>query len=456
MEIDVVAAPAAPAAPGPADSILIEIVDDRGRPQASERIPVPEAGRFSTLALSFEVAGQAGQRRFSVRISGETGDPEVRDDTRPFYLKVSEQAVGPVLISLQPDWEPSFLIPSLDRVTDGGTRAYYWLTDSLVSLDGFRPASIRSVGRQARAAPLLVMHGYSATAPEWAQALVREADRLLILPAGAAPFDLPGLGVRVQAPRSGEWYAAENVPPSPLALELVGFSAEALPPLLRVRSVLADAGWSPLSLRRMRRGEETPVIVAGITRRRRWAVATAEGYWRWAFRPGSGRQLYRALWTGLAGWLVEGRGSGESGLEPNHRVVGRGEPLEWVAPSGVDSVRIDIRNERGDVVRTLGIAPGDSVNPILPPGRYDYSAQAFRDGRVAASSSGPTEVEEFSPELLPSPVVDPRSLQQISSAQGATGPDEGTRRLATMGWAYVLLILIFTAEWVVRRRIGLL
>ncbi len=450
------------------DSVRVEVVDDLDRVRASGWVPVPESGRFSSLSLSFPVMGAPGDRHFAARIAGPTGDLELGDDWRAFYIRVTEQPMGPVLISLRPDWEPSFLISNLDRVTDAPTAAYLWLANGLVALDNYRPVSLPTVRRSARDAPLLVLHGFGSDAPDWARTLAQEADRLLVFPAGDRPFDIPGWNVRVQAPNSGEWYASEAVPQSPLALELAGLSVDALPPLLRVRPILGQAAWSPLTVRRSRRGEETPAVVVGQRRGRRWAVASAEGYWRWAFRPGAGRQLYRSLWTGLAGWLMEGRGGGDFGLGPREKVVALGEPLRWVAPPSVDSVTLEMRSDTagggGGVVLQEAIAPADSFEAFLPPGRYEYSVRAFRSGRAAAAATGTVEVERFSPELLPSA---PATLVGQGGQAGAAGVGSseataspadspaGERRLATLGWPYLLLIMLFCAEWIIRRRIGL-
>jgi hypothetical protein len=434
----------------PADSVGLEVLDDRGRVQAAGRVEVPEAGRFAPLRLAFPVGGAAGLRRYTVRIA-DPADPEDRDNQRAFYLRVGERPAGPVLISLLPDWEPSFLIPNLDRLTDAPTAAYQWLADSLVALDGYRAVSRAQVGRRAREAPLLVLHGYGAGAPAWAQALARDAQRLLLLPAGARSFEVPGWGIRVGFPAQGEWYVSREVPRSPLALDLSGYAVEELPPLVRVRSVEAERFWVPLDVQRFRRGEPEPAVVAGAVGSRRWAVAGAEGYWRWAFRRGAGRQLYRTLWTGLAGWLMTGRGGVGTALEPLRRVVERGEALAWTVPPSADSLVVEFVGEDSAVVWTGSAIPDDTLNVAPPPGRYRYRARAHTAERVAAAL-GPAEVERFTRELLPAPAA---LLDPAEVTAGAGDADGGRRRLATLGWPYLVLIALFCAEWAVRRLIGL-
>ncbi len=438
-----------------ADSLQVEVIDEVGRTRAAAWVTVPQEGRFSTADLAFDLSGRAGFRRFVVRLSAPERDLEKRNDERVFYVRVTEQSLGPVLISLRPDWEPSFLIDNLDRLTDAQTTAYVWLADSLVNLDGYRSASRATVQRRALAAPLLIVHGFSAESPQWVSELVRNAARVLVYPAGPRGFDLPGWNVRVGPPASGEWYVTPEVPASPLALDLGGVSTEALPPLVAVRVVEAGRGWRPLDLRRLRRGEPRAAVVLGGDGRRRFALAAAEGYWRWAFRSGGGRQLYRALWTGVAGWLAARESGGSVGLEPRRRVVMHGESLRWTVPEGTDSLTVELLAEDGEAVFSRAAAAGDSLDARLSPGLYRYRARAYLDDRAASATEGPAEVEAFSEELLP------RSKMSLALDTVATREEVwarrsgGSRGLATLGWPYLVLIALFCAEWALRRWSGL-
>lgn len=438
------------ASEGGDDEVRIEIVDEGERVLARATLARPAPGRFATGRLQFSLTGRPGWHRLVARVGGETRDLEGRDDQRPFFVQMTDRPVGPVVISLRPDWEPSFLLPNLDRLTDVPASAYLLITDSLVTLDGYRRVDVPTVARRAREAPLLVIQGYAAEAPGWLRELVRSAERLLVIPAGAQPFELPGWGVRVHAPQTGEWYLSPEVPASPLALSLEGPGLEELSPLVRVRAVEAAEAAAPLTVQRSRRGAAHAALLMGRSGTRRWAVAAGEGYWRWGFRPGAGRSLYRALWTGLGGWLLEDRTRTEPGMPPIERVVERGEPLTWPGPAFADSISVVIT--RGDSVVWGGATmSGDSLNAYLPPGRYEYSVTAHRAGRPSQSSRGPVEVEEFSTELLPRRVV----VVEGSFSGERRARVEGGRGLAALGWPFLIVIALFCAEWTVRRMNGL-
>jgi hypothetical protein len=167
------------------DSIPVEILDENGRVVSSARLPGPATGMFTPARLGFAVRGGPGLRRYIVRLASDTPDPEPRDDRRVFYVRVTERPAGPVLLSLRPDWEPSFLIPNLDRLTDAPTSAFLLLADSLVDLDGYRAVSRFAVQRRAEAAPLLVLHGYGADAPEWVQSLANAASSFWVSESGS-------------------------------------------------------------------------------------------------------------------------------------------------------------------------------------------------------------------------------------------------------------------------------
>jgi hypothetical protein len=169
-----------------------------------------------------------------------------------------------------------FLLPNLDRLSGAPAAAFLRFSDVWVSIDEYQRVPLATVRRTAANAPLLVLHGYSDDAPDWVRDLARRADRLLILPAGSQPLEIPGWGIRVSSAATGEWYLSRELPGSPLALDLSGGSVEELPPLVRARRIEAERAWSPLNVQRLRRGDPQPAVAAGSLRSRRWAVAAGE------------------------------------------------------------------------------------------------------------------------------------------------------------------------------------
>lgn len=436
------------------DTLAVDVVDESESALATGWVATAGEGRYATERLRVPVRGVTGLRRYVARLAPATSDPETGDNHRALYLRVSERPPGPVLISLRPDWEPSFIAPVLDRLTDSPASVYLWFAGEFLEVGSYQPLALEEVVRRARDAPLLILHGYGADAPGWARQLAAGAARLALWPVGDRAFQVLGHDIRVGPPASGEWYASESRPSSRLALDLAGIDVANLPPLVRTRPVDAESEWEwvPLDVQLLRRGEPRPAVVAGRSELGRWVVATAEGYWRWAFRPGPGRQLYRALWTGLGGWLLEGRERVAAGPGPVRRVVERDEPLIWPAPPEADSLALALRSEGEDRPRLFVVAGGDTAFTRLPPGRYRYRTRLYRDGSRVASGEGRAEVEEFSRELLPRA---PDALDQLEATPTPAPTGKGGRPLAASWWPYLVVMALFCAEWTTRRLTGL-
>lgn len=443
-----------------ASSVTITVRDERGRTVAGADVGVPAAGRRAEARLRLGLGPPVGLQRFEIALADPLGDVERRDDRRVFYVDVSGPPASPVVLALRPAWEATFLLPSLGRAGDVPAAGYVRLrADRWVTMgEGFRAVSPQEIRRRSAAAPLLVVIGYGPDAPPWVDAWVREAPRVWIFPADE-PFAVPGWGIRVGRLEDGEWYADATVPPSPIAGVLAGIDVELFAPLTGLREVDGPGAWAPLRVRRGRRGEPRPALVAGTSGGRRWAVAPGVAYWRWGFRPGAPQDLYRGLMTGTAGWLLEERPR-RATLEPIARVVPDGEPLRFTTAAGADRLRLVLADSAGTRVFTHEGPPGGETiaAPALPPGRYRYEAEAWSDGRRVATGSGPVDVEPFHPELVPGVIARPDALAPRPDRAGAgRAPALEPARipLRRLGWPILFVLALLCAEWVLRQRLGL-
>ncbi|MFW6078830.1 MAG: hypothetical protein ACODAE_04370, partial [Gemmatimonadota bacterium] len=483
------------------DSIDVAIEHD-GRPLARTRIGVPERGRVgtATLRITPEAPGEEGGLvRYDAVIGGT--DAVADDDRRSVYVHVSDRPSGVVLLSFAPDWEPRFLQPTLEQSLGMPVQGYLhvaperYLTTG-VGDDAARPAQAEEVRRAAAEAELVVLHGLDGGAPAWARELAVSAPRVLVLPGREAqelelPIPLPERG-------GGEWYAVDEVPSSPVASLMASLDVADLPPLTGVRPASpAGRQWTPIDLRRGRNGPRAPLMLAGEDGARRWAVALAEGYWRWAFRGGDASRVYRRIWSAVGGWLVEDRRDATlAAVRPASRVVPRGAQVQWAMPGlNADSVALEVGAEgpgtdaarseaaaddaasaRGPDSGVAGDGPesassassssssgerrvvrvrGDTaVTPALPPGHYRYRATAYADGEAVAEGGGPFTVASYTGEFTRSRVA----LDDVTPSTARAEPDvagAGGRPLHTTPWPYVALLAILCTEWVLRRRWGL-
>ncbi|MBI4539661.1 MAG: hypothetical protein HY704_09175 [Gemmatimonadetes bacterium] len=441
----------------PGDTMTVELLESGGE-AGRARLLAPSAGGLARAAFRVAAPRAGGLVRYDVAVRA-AGDVFPDDDVRSVYVSVASEEGGVALVSFRPDWEPRFLLPVLGTATGLPTRGFLLAGSGYVTM-GAAPEEVgrrvtESEVRSALArADIAVLHALGEAAPSWAVELARQAARVIAFPADGAGAQALGLDVRPGGP--GEWYVAAELPPSPLAAALAGTPTDALPPLIEliaVRDTGAVAG--ALRAQRGRHGPAEPVLVLQTAGGGRRVVAAARGFWRWSFRPGEPREVYRKLWAAAAGWLLQGEAVAAGAIvRPEPRVVPRAERLRWVAaPSDLDALRLRILAGDSAVTdTTLALrGAGTFTTPPLPPGHYRYVASSPRRPATLLAD-GPITVERFSGEMIVPPVS-----ARADTVRGGTqrGGERGRRRLHSHPAPYLLAILLLCADWIVRRRKGL-
>jgi hypothetical protein len=439
------------------DSATLALSRD-GTVVGSWTIELPAPGTTARRELETALPDQAGTVLWRAVVRA-AGDAFADDDARTRATEVDPASGVVALVALAPDWETRFLLPVLAQVT--GLPGRGWLR---VGPDRFLPTGGgEAVGSEAlrpalEEARILVVQGLGAGAPGWLAEVVRGNRRTLVLagdPTGAA-----AAGVPTGALRAGEWYATAPVPASPLAPGLADLPVADLPPLTRVLAPGATpVGQAALTVQRAGAGPSLPALVLRDEGRRRSVVALASGFWRWGFRPGTPREAYRRLWSGVAGWLLElEEGAALAGLAPESAVVSAASPVAWRAPE-IEGGRVEVVLERdGAPVRTDTIpvdARGRGEQPPVTVGRYTWRARVLAPDSVAARARawrGVLESEAWTDELRPPRAeLAPRDPDAVADARAA---GDGAP-LRTRPWPYLLVLGLLSLEWVGRRRSGL-
>ena len=415
--------------------------------------------RTEADTVSFIASGpnEGGVVRFDVAY--ETPDSIPDDDLRSVYVFISDKPAGVAIVSFDPDWEPRFLHPVLEAALGLPVRTFLRMPAGIYvrgggGLEAGTRADENDVLRAVNEADLLVLHGLTSAAPEWAQNFARTARRLIVFP-GDAGLEHP---VQTSGAVEADWYVSSELPASPITSLLAGMDMGAVPPLNSLQSTtLAENAWTPLHGGRTPRGGQSPLVAAEERGGRRWAVALGRGYWRWAFRGGSAHDAYARLWGALAGWVVQDRAQvAGASIRPVERAVARATPLRWVAPGvAADSFVLMMAGADALATRATLIAErGDTaVSAALAPGHYTYDIRAFSGGDEVARSSGPLTIETYSPEFIRH-VVDLDELRRAPTALAGVGRARG-RPLHTYAWLYIVLTALLCAEWILRRRWGL-
>ena len=433
-----------------ADSATLEVRAD-GELVVSRRVDLPDPGLRRRVEIEIPVPGVAGRTRYSARVT-TLSDAFASDDEAIAYATVGHQEGALVLVSLRPDWEPRFLLSVLEDVTGLPGVGYLRVgADRFVSIgpavERGAPVDSATVGRAVRDAALVVVHGLRGDADAWSSRLVARTSNAILLAGDREGAMLAGL--RTAPPLAGEWYASGDIPASPLVGELSGAELLGLPPLTDVL-VPADgiAVVSPLNLQLRGIGAAVAALHLDTSGGGRRVLGLASGFWRWAMREGAGRDAYRRLWSGVAGWVLADDSMAPPEPRPLQWVFERGDPVIWWLPRDSTSVRINVL--RGDsVVADTVFRGGTSPSlGVMAPGLYGYQALG-PTGEVL--SAGRFDVSAVSSEMIPTPTLP----EVMTPGVSVLVEEPGGRPLRTSPWPYLLLITLLCGEWVARRRTGL-
>jgi hypothetical protein len=370
------------------------------------RVPDTEGGR--TLAAVWRANG---------------ADAEGRNDTLRAALEVTALPRA-VFVSTTPDADARWLEGALRAATGPATRTYWrvaqgtWRTGA-----DYRPVDEAVVRRAVAAAPIAVVHGDTALFGALSGA------RLLAMPAGEA---------------SGEWYPFAGAD-SPLAGALATAPFDSVPPL--------SVGTAPpleftvLSARLGRRGEARPVLTgtAGPPRR---LVLAASGFSRWKLLGGAPADAFDVLAGAAMAWLADAAPDRRA-VVPTATMWREGEPQRWRRTGADTLVAVTWRRVGGGAgADTAGLADtlvfaGGAVEASfareLPVGVWDA---AVPGGVVRAVVNPSAEWVPRRPLLASGPVGE--------AAAGTVVP-----RIRAAAWLFAVVVLLLSAEWILRRRAGL-
>ncbi len=434
----------------PSDSVRVLL---RGSDVELEvQVGLPEAGRSSRGEVRWPAAavsaGVASEWRTYELSLAEGADPYGAADRLSLLVEVTSEAADAVLVSEAPDWEPSFLLPLLERVTSGGARAYVRVGPDRYLRLGTEPIQVdaAAVRRAVLAARLLAVQGSPGVLPTWLSAALRRHPRKLVFSTG--PGDVPGITATPETLLDGEWYPEQPAASAPTSALLSGLQLAELPPIRDVLLLDGSWEWASLMSRRDRRGEARPLAVAGRGGGARWALVVGSGYWRWGFRGGEARRVYEGLFGGIAGWLLEGVQRRAVDLA---EVPTSAAPARWRVGPGITDLAITVYDSAGRTVWAERWEEPEALvtGPSLPAGPASFEAVGEGpEGRLRIER--PLVVRAGGTELEPKPLRPEVALP--ASGGGVEG--EPPRRSRAV-WPFALAIVLLGGEWIWRRRIGL-
>lgn len=413
----------------PSDTGRVEVTLGERRLLA-RRIALPRGGgliRRSVVLAPGTVT--SGTQLIGVSLS-VPGDSESRNNQRWRFLTVTaEPAI--VVVASPAGWESRFFVRELAQMIPAPLRAFAEVqADRWVDMFTQRDVTTSEMRSALGTASLAVSFGRASLMVASKPAQWRWLDPT----ADVGAF-------------SGEWYVSENLPPSPLAGQLAGLRWDSVPPVIGLVPLPTDGGeWVVLGARLGRRGAERPLLVGRDSGGRRTLLTTGGGLWRWAFRGGVAREVYRSTLAAGVDWLLGGAAlAGVPRLEASS-VVEQGTPLvfQWKGSDVPDSLTLELSGDSAGRV-VLHFDARGTARLQLPPGSYRWRALGVGG---LPGDSGRAVVEEYSSEFRYRAI-------SVAPRRGSGGSLWELRRFREHLWLFGVVILVLAAEWVWRSRRGL-
>jgi hypothetical protein len=409
------------------DSVRVEVRAGNDTVTA-RRVRFPPGGAARVQLRVPSSALGPGTHALRVTLTG-ANDGEPRTDTRIHIVTVA-RTPGVVLLAAPGDWDSRFLYRTLRDVAQLPVRGFVRLQgDRWRSMEDLSLVGLERVRQAARGADLLILKGDPGGVSQGS---------------GARGVWYWPSGERGASPIAGDWYlSAPEV--SPVAGAFLGMPVDSFPPATQLVPLQpGPAEWIGLTAQLGRRGAARPAVTGRQEGRVRTVTVGADGLWRWAFRGGSSEQSYRTWVATAASWLLAGADTVRGVAAPVRAVVQNGRPLvfEWTGagPAVATPVVWSGAGDGGTRTDTLRFDGAGRAPVRLPPGDYRY--------RLVGGGGGTVAVEEYSDELLPSPVT-------LQARTARAGPPQGRTAARDWLWLFAIAIAALSVEWLARRRLGL-
>lgn len=452
-----------------------------------------------------------GRQRLRLELETLPGEFTTRNNTRELSIEVLPNRIRVLLVAARPDWDTAHFAralaadPSL-RVTSVHQDA----RGAWVDANG-RAFTLPDAARLAQDVDCIVLASIGASGGGFAREVARAVERgkallLLggresVLAQAAAMEALSGVLPIGRARRAALAYGNASVRLAPQGrvhaatsglVELAEDSG-ALPVLAPLLGLYA--GLEPVPSARLLLETETqvPVLVVGRAGEGQSAVLNGFPLWRWSFTERDAvAAAARGVFTGLVRALVQPRDvrpvqialpksvfeSGEGVSVRAHVLDPRFEPLDDA------EVRLDVRRVDGDgatagtrlLERRIG-HPGEYAGslPGLGPGEYEAAIEARRNGATIGRDTARFTVDPYSVEFA-NPSQDVEFLRGLAAVSGgrAVGAEDAASLAGLLPrepsvrvqrseidlWnttpLFILFVVALGAEWLLRKRLGML
>ena len=267
----------------------------------------------------------------------------------------------------------------------------------------------------------------------------------------------------------------------------------ALPPVFSnlVSLQLDDSAQSiaGVDLERSTAGRSFPLIAIQSSGKRKSAVIFAYGIWRWDLMMwgiGETNESYRRFFRNAIRWLTTEDDSKLVRIVANKEIYRSGEQVKFTAqvyfedyqPADGSDVAIQVKGAKETRELTLENIGGgryDGTLQVLEGGDYEFSGTAHQQGRILGRDAGKFTVEEFSLEYQNTRMNEDLLKRIASESSGEFYASDNFSGLAEKlifpdkyitiknEWEIwnripmlITCILLLSAEWLIRKRKGML
>lgn len=465
-------------------------------------------GAEQRVGLSFTPEA-TGLRFLEVRVPPLPGEATPDNNRRLVAVRVREEKTGVLILTGRMTWDHTFLRRALEADSTLTVASGYWRGGRFVGDTGGTLPALNAAGL--RTTRVLVLdHVTPAQLPAATQStlagFVRAGGGLLMI-TGA----LPGIMAQWEHAKLGDLLpvraAATGNLVDPIQVHLTAAGRRHAVFDASVPGAAPVDAWADLppvepapDLGSLKAGAEAlmtggpgadPVVSWNRVGQGSVFLIGAGGVWKWGFMSaslGPGGSVLPPWWRRVAHWLARPGLETHLDIHPEDDVVSRGEAVTFVARvtdesfdpiPGVD-VTVKVLPAAGSSTepRTVKLNGAEGfysgVVDDLPPGRYRFEGRAVNQGKDLGSADGVVAVDSLGTEMERLE-ADHEILERIAAASGGRtwSPDSlaGMRRVfSTLEaneeervqlalWdhplAFVLVVLLASVEWYLRRRRGL-
>lgn len=484
--------------------VQVTLRDEKNAPLDAQFLVLRGDGEYK-VALSFTPSGE-GMKRFSVDVSPLPGELTTKNNNRVFFVHVLKSKLKVVIIAGAPGPDVSFVRQNLESDPNITVKAFVGKIGAEF-VEG--PPSVRDmtdadciflIGYPIPSSGNDVLQNLRSVAEEKRKPLFILLSRQVDL--GKLRLIEPVLPVTVQSIRGDEMQVfvqileAERFNP---LLKLSGGRGidtwNQLPPVFRTQSLIRSRPESEI-VGFVRVGNVTttePLIVARRVNRYRSLAVLGYGIWRWQLlaegsRAGGG--VLNPFIANSVRWLTTREEEKPVRILVAKQLFDGGEPIEFQGQvydnsyNAIPDADVKVQVRGAGAPRELVLSPAGggrytgSTEP-LPAGDYAFTGSASLGGQLVGADTGKFTVGEVNLEFLDTRMNAPL-LRRLAYRTGGTfvtpdGAHAFLRSLASSAsltpaavssshdltlwrnpYLFGFVILIFAAEWFLRKRNGML